>query len=333
MPPLQVLYPRMGASRRRLLCLAFAAVLCSPGAFAQDTTIRVGHFPNITHAQALVARAMERQGNDWFKRYLGAEVKIEWYSYNAGPSAMEAIFADSIDLAYVGPSPALNAYSRSRGEEVRIVAGAVKGGSALVVQPDGGFTKAADFKGKRIATPQFGNTQDVAARAWLAAGGLRVTQTGGDAYVVPTQNPDQLSLFKQKELAAVWTVEPWISRLEMEAGGKVLVNETEAITTILVSSRKALQERAELVKRFVAAHNDLTGWIASHPEEAQSLLRSELNAQTRIQVGADLVARAWGRMKVTTDLKLEEFRSWVADAQNAGFLRGVPDLAGLMATP
>jgi len=114
----------------------------------------------------------------------------------------------------VGPNPALNAYARSRGEEIRVIAGAVNGGSALVVQPDGRLTKPADFRGKRIATPQLGNTQDVSARAWLVSGGLRITQTGGDAQVVPTANPDQLSLFQSKQLDAVWTVEPWVSRLE-----------------------------------------------------------------------------------------------------------------------
>jgi NitT/TauT family transport system substrate-binding protein len=202
----------------------------------------------------------------------------------------------------------------------------VKGGSALVVQPDSGLSKPADFKGKRIATPQFGNTQDVAARAWLASGGLRITQTGGDAQVVPTQNPDQLALFKSRQLDAVWTVEPWISRLEMDAGGKVLVNETDAVTTVLVASRKFLKEQPDLVKRFVAAHNELTKWIAANPEQAQSLLRRELNAETRTDMPAELVAHAWDRMKITTDLTLAEFQSWVADAQKAGFLRGSADL-------
>ena len=330
--PLLKLLSRMIRDHRLLLALAATLGFATP-IYAQGVTLRVGHFPNVTHAQALVARGLEREGHNWFARYLGPDVKIEWYTYNAGPSAMEAIFANSIDLTYVGPSPALNAYFRSKGEEVRVIAGAVKGGSALVVQPDSGLTEPADFKGKRIGTPQFGNTQDVAARVWLSNGGLRITQTGGDAQVVPTQNPDQLALFSRKELDAVWTVEPWISRLEMEAGGKILVNERDAITTILVSSRKFQRDNPELLKRFTTAHNELTRWIASHPEEAQSLLRRELNAQTRAEIKAELIANAWGRMKITTDLKADEFRSWVADAQKVGFLRGAPDLDRLIAAP
>ncbi len=216
---------RLAASILRLI--VWAALSLSPlPAMAEVTTLRVGHFPNITHVQALVAHHFSRKGKGWFEAAARPGVKIEWFVYNAGPSAMEAMFAKSIDLTYVGPNPALNAYVKSRGDEVRIVAGAAEGGSALVVQKDSALATAADFRGKKIATPQLGNTQDVAARAWLTAGGLRITLTGGDAQVMPTANPDQLLLFKQKQVDAVWTVEPWVSRLEMEADGRVLVEDS-----------------------------------------------------------------------------------------------------------
>jgi NitT/TauT family transport system substrate-binding protein len=319
---------------RLLLLSAFAWVAAQAPAFAQQrTTVRVGHFPNITHVQALVARAFERQGRSWFAERLGPGIKIEWYTYNAGPSAMEAIFADSLDLTYVGPNPALNAYARSRGNEARVIAGAVNGGSALVVQGDSTLSKPADFKGKRIATPQFGNTQDVAARAWLVAGGLRITQTGGDAHVVPTSNPDQLSLFQSKQLDGVWTVEPWVSRLESEAGGKVLVEEKEAITTVLVSSAGFLAKNRDLAKRFVTAHRELTEWIGKNPDEAQRLAREELQASFRLDMSPELVARAWSRMVITPDTTREAFQSFVTSAQKVGFLRDTPDLSRLIEAP
>lgn len=239
---------------------------------------------------------------------------------------MEAVFAKSIDLTYVGPNPALNAYARSRGEEVRVVAGAVNGGSALVVQGDSTLAKAADFKGKRIATPQFGNTQDVATRAWLVAGGLRITQTGGDAQVVPTSNPDQLTLFQNKQLDAVWTVEPWVSRLESEAGGKVLVEEKDAITTVLVSSADLLARNRDLAKRFVDAHRELTEWIRQNPEEAQRLAREELKTTFKVDMAPELVARSWARMNITSHVSLDAFQSFLKSAQAVGFLRGTPDL-------
>jgi NitT/TauT family transport system substrate-binding protein len=151
-------------------------------------------FPKL-HIQALVAHGLSRKGQGWFEKHLGSEVTVEWFLYNAGPSAMEAIFADAIDVTYVGPSPAINAYAKARGEDIRIIAGAAEGGAALIVQPDAGLRRPADFEGKRIGTLQLGNTQDVAARAWLSSGGLRITLTGGDAQVIPTAHPDQLSLF------------------------------------------------------------------------------------------------------------------------------------------
>ena len=319
---------------RLLLLSALSLVAAHASTLAQQsTTVRVGHFPNITHVQALVARTFERQGRNWLGERLGPGVKIEWYTYNAGPSAMEAIFANSLDLTYVGPNPALNAYARSRGAEVRVIGGAVNGGSALVVQGDSPLSKPTDFKGKRIATPQFGNTQDVAARAWLVAGGLRVTQTGGDAHVVPTSNPDQLSLFQSKQLDAVWTVEPWVSRLESEAGGKVLVEEKDAITTILVSSAGFLEKNRDLAKRFVAAHRELTDWIQKNPDEAQRMAREELQASFRLDMSPELVARAWSRMVITPDTSREAFQSFVTSAQKVGFLRDTPDLSRLIEAP
>jgi NitT/TauT family transport system substrate-binding protein len=319
----------------RLLLLSALSLLAAhaPALAQQATTIRVGHFPNITHVQALVARAFERQGRNWFADRLGPGVKVEWYAYNAGPSAMEAIFAKSIDLTYVGPNPALNAYARSRGEEVRVIAGAVNGGSALVVQGDSSLSKPADFKGKRIATPQFGNTQDVAARAWLVAGGLRITQTGGDAQVLPTSNPDQLSLFQSRQLDAVWTVEPWVSRLESEAGGKVLVEEKDAITTVLVSRAAFLGQNRDLARRFVAAHRELTEWILKNPDEAQRMARDELQASFRLDMSPELVARAWSRMNITPDTTRDAFQSFVTGAQKVGFLRDTPDLSRMIEAP
>lgn len=316
---------------RVLAVLFLFASICLPNLFAQSgNVIRVGHFSNVTHVQALVAHALSRQGKGWFEERLGAGTKIEWFVYNAGPSAMEAFFANSIDLTYVGPSPALNAFAKSRGEEVRILAGAAAGGAALVVQPDGNLKTAADFRGKKIATPQLGNTQDVSCRAWLAAGGLKITQLGGDAQVLPTQNPDQISLFQQKQVDAVWTVEPWVSRLEMEANGKVLVDETETVTTVLVSSAKFLGGHREVAMKFAEAHRALTDWIQKNPEEAQKLVLAELVEETRGKVAPELIAHAWKRIVLRNEIARASLEKFVANAKAAGFLRDVPDLARLI---
>src|SRR6185503_11468455 len=218
-----------------------------------------------------------------------------------GPSAMEAVFAQSIDLTYVGSGPALNAYTKSNGAEVRLLAGAANGGAALVVQPDQSLKAPADFRGKKIATPQLGNTQDISCRAWLINGGLKITQLGGDAQVLPTQNPDQLQLFQQKQVDAVWTVEPWVSRLERESGGKILIDERDVATTVLVSSVKFLGGRRELAKKFVEAHAALTDWMAKNPEEAQKLARAELLEETKSDMAPDLIAQSWKRIVFTAE--------------------------------
>lgn len=318
-----------------LLALAAALAACGDRAGSADggKVLRVGHFPNVTHAQGLVAHAMTREGKGWFEERLGPGVTIEWFTYNAGPSAMEAVFAGSLDLTYVGPSPALNAFVKAKGAGIRVVAGAARGGAALVVQGDGRIAKPADFKGRRVATPQLGNTQDVACRAWLAAQGFTVTQTGGDVSVIPTQNPDQLALFKKGDLDAVWTVEPWVSRLEREAKGRVLVEEGDTVTTVLVASAKFLQTQPELAKKFVAAHEELTKWVGANPAEAQRLLRAELLAETRADMPQELLAHCWPRLRFDAAIAPGAFDAFVKAAQSAGFLKDAGDLSRLIQAP
>jgi sulfonate transport system substrate-binding protein len=298
-----------------------------------ETKIRVGHFPNITHAQAVVAHALSRQGKGWFEQRLGPGTKIEWFIYNAGPSAMEAIFAKSIDLAYVGPGPALNAYTKSNGQEIRLIAGAANGGAGLVVQPDQNLKAAADFRGKKIATPQLGNTQDISCRAWLTAGGLRITQLGGDAQVIPTQNPDQLGLFKAKKIDGVWTVEPWLTRLEQEASGRVMVEEQDAATTVLVSSVKFLNGQRDLAKKFAQAHAELTDWITKNPEEAQRLIKSELFEETRSDMSPQVVAASWKRILFTAETPRAAVEKFMQNSVSAGFIKKAPDLSKLFEKP
>lgn len=318
---------------KALHLIILALFACLRPTNAADTVLRVGHFPNITHAQALVAHNFSRQGKGWFEERLGPGTKIEWFVYNAGPSAMEAIFAQSIDLTYVGPAPALNAYTKSNGAEVRLIAGAANGGAAFVVQPDQNLKAAADFKGKKIATPQLGNTQDISCRAWLIAGGLKITQLGGDAQVIPTQNPDQLSLFQQKRVDGVWTVEPWVSRLERESGGKILIEEREVATTVLVSSVKFLGANRELAKKFVEAHTALTEWMMKNPDEAQKMIRAELLEQTKSDMSPDLIAQSWKRIVFTPEIPRASVESFMQNSVKTGFIKSAPDLSKLFEKP
>ena len=304
---------------------------------AGKIVIRVGHFPNVTHAQAVIAHGLSRQGKGWFEERLGPDVEVQWFIYNAGPSAMEAMFARSIDMTYVGPNPAINAYVKSGGEEVRIVAGSCSGGAALVVQPDGRIKSPQDFKGKKIATPQLGNTQDVACRAWLMSNGLNITLTGGDAQVVPTSNPDQLTLFMRGDMDAVWTVEPWVSRLVLEAKGEVFLDESSLwtatdgkyVTTHLASSAKFLKDQPVLLKKWIAAHVELTQWINNHPDEAKRILNEEIKAETSKALPAATLDSAWKRLVITWDPVRASLIKSAEDQFRVGFVKEKPDITGI----
>ncbi|MBI4658688.1 MAG: ABC transporter substrate-binding protein [Verrucomicrobia bacterium] len=312
-----------------------ASSLFATAGAAERVVLRVGHFPNVTHAQAIIAHGFSRKGTGWFERRLGSDVEIQWFVYNAGPSAMEAIFTQALDLSYVGPNPAINAHLKARGDEIRIVAGACSGGAALVVQPDGRIKTDLDFKGKKVSTPQFGNTQDIAARSWLQSKGFRVTMTGGDVLVVPTSNPDQLALFQKGAFDAVWTVEPWVTRLILEAKGKVYFEESslwpetrgQYVTTHLVSSVRFVKERPNLLKEWIAAHVELTGWINQNPDDAMRTLNEEIKAETTRPLPPGVLDSAWKRLEITYDPVAASLLKSAEDAHRIGFIRQKPELS------
>jgi NitT/TauT family transport system substrate-binding protein len=301
--------------------------------YAGDITIRVGYFPNVTHVHALVAQNLRRHGRDWFGDIVGEGVKLEWQVYNAGPTALRAMLAGALDLTYAGPYSVLNAYAATHGENVRIVAGAVDGGSALVVQPSSKLAKPSDFRGKRIATPEFENTQDVAARAWLAAGDVKIGPSDREVTLVPTRNADQLALFQLLQVDAVWTIEPWVSRLELIADGKILVEETDAITTVLASSVPFLKSQPDLALRFVTAHRQLTDWIGRNPVAAQKMVTEELLIRFKSQMSKVVLEHAWPRILVTNGVSLAALQSFVSRAKSAGYFQPTPDLSRLIEMP
>jgi NitT/TauT family transport system substrate-binding protein len=313
-----------------LLALTSAVVLYHTASAEDKTVLRFGHFPNITHAQGVVGHALTRQGKGWFEQRLGPKIEIQWFTYNAGPSAMEAMFAGSLDLTYVGQGPALNAHFKSNGQEVRVIGGAANGGAALVVKEDLPIKTAADFRGKKIATPQLGNTQDISCRAWLKGQGFKITQTGGDVIVLPTANPDQLPLFLNGGVDAVWTVEPWVTRLQRDAKARVFLEDKDVITTWLVSSAKFLSGHRDLAKKVADANSELTEWMQNNAAEAQKLLISELKEETKADFSPDAVAQAWQRIKFTTEVPPDLITKAIQDGKDAGFLKGSTDTSKLI---
>lgn len=282
----------------RFLLFALLAAPCLAAAESPERIVlRVGFFPNLTHTPALAARQLEREGKDFHRSNLPGGVQLEWRAFNAGPSAMEALIAGAVDVTYVGASPVINAHVRTKGRAIRVLAPVARGGNALVVRPGSTLRSPADFRGRRVATPQLGNTQDVEARVWLRSGGLHITIAGGDAQVLPAQNPELISLFKRGDVDAAWTVEPWVTRLVSDFGGVVLAEHPESLTTVLVTSRKALDAKGEGIRSFVRSHYLLRDRLAADPAMRERLAREGLGAETRSAApSAELITTALRRI-------------------------------------
>src|SRR5712691_1400817 len=325
-------------SKRRMMRTSFgamAAILsiaaCALHAQQKPTVLRVGYFPNLTHAQALVGRA-----NGQFEKALGTGVQVEWKAFNAGPSAIEALFANAIDLTYVGPNPTVAGYFRSQGEAVRVIAGAASGGASLVVRKNAGIQNASDFHGKKIATPQLGNTQDVALRSWMRANGLKAREKGGDVQVIPISNPDQLTLFLKGQLDAAWAPEPWAARLVHEGGGRIFLDERdlwpnrEFVAAEIIVSTAFLKNHPDLVKKFLRTHVELTEWITQNPTQAKQVLNQQLQKETGKPLPPDELDDAFARFEVTYDPIRSALLKSSQQAFEQGFLgRRPPDISGL----
>jgi NitT/TauT family transport system substrate-binding protein len=314
------------------LLVALVIAACSGGAPTgpPPTAMRVGYFPNLTHSQALVGLA---RGD--FQKALGDQVDLKTTTFNAGPSVIEAIFAGELDLSYIGPNPAINGYVRSNGEALRIVAGATSGGASLIVRPEAGIKTAADLAGKKIASPQLGNTQDVALRAYLAEHGLETVENGGDVQIVPTANPQILDLFRLGSIDAAWVPEPWASRLIVEGKGELFLDERDLwpngdfTTAVVIVSAPFLEQHPELVKAWLEAHVDATQWIAANPDEAKQLVNEEIGKITSQPLPAEVLDSAWGRMRITYDPISSSLVKSAQSAYEAGFLEAEPDLTGI----
>ena len=313
-----------------------AAVPTSTGANSSSTankagtTVRLGYFPNITHSQALIGVA---RGD--FQKSLGAGVTLDAKQFNAGPSVIEALFANQLDIAYIGPNPAINGYIKSNGEALRIIAGATSAGAALVVRPQANIAKPEDFAGKKLATPQLGNTQDVALRAYLADHGLKTKDKGGTVEIVPTDNPQILDLFKQGQIDGAWVPEPWASRLIVDGGGKLFLDERdlwpngEFVTANIIVSAAFLKAHPNLVKAFLQAHVEITLWEQQNPDQAEQLVNDQIKALTGKALPKEVIDGAWGRLHVTYDPVSSSLVKSAESAYKAGFLKSNPDLSGI----
>jgi NitT/TauT family transport system substrate-binding protein len=296
--------------------------------------LKLGYFSNVTHGPALVGVSKGIIAKD-----LG-DTKLSTQIFNAGPAAIEALNAGAIDATYIGPNPAINSYVKSNGESVSIIAGAAAGGAQLVVKPE--INSAADLKGKVLASPQLGGTQDVALRARLGHQGYKTNPDGsGDVNINPTENAQTLKLFQDGKLDGAWLPEPWASRLVLEAGAKVLVDEKdlwdkgEFTTTILIVNKKFAAEHPETVKALLKGHVESVNWLNSAtPEEKASTINAVLKDTAGKPLPANVIDRALKNITFTTDPLAGTYKKLLQDGVDAGttkaaHINGIFDLRAL----
>ncbi len=325
---------RQPLSRRGALRIGGLSLLglaaCRGAGF--NTALRLGNFPNLTHATALVAA---QQGG--FEKAL-APTPIELLSFNAGPAAVEALLSGALDVAYLGPNPTINAFVKSRGQGLRVIAGATSGGASLVVRSD--IKEAGQLRGKSVASPQLGGTQDVALRAWLAEHKLATDAFGGgDVSIVPQENAQTLEAFRSGTIAAAWVPEPWATRLVLEGGGVVLVDERTLwpegrfVSAHVVASAAALANRRADVLKVLKVHIEATAWIAANAAAAQAAVIDRVEVLTGKRLSAEVIAAAWDKLEFTTDTLSSTLLKSADAAASVGLLKldGV-DLQGLWDT-
>ena len=295
----------------------------------QSKTLRIGYFPNINHAQAVIGF-----GRGDFQNALGDNVQVTTQIFNAGPSAMEALFANQIDVAYIGPNPAINGYVQSNGEALRIISGAASGGAVFVVRNDSGINSPQDLANKKFATPELGNTQDIALRNYLLDNGLNTIEKGGNVEVLTVKNPDILTLFLTKQIDGAWVPEPWGETLVKEGGGRIFVDERDLwppegkfVTAHIIARPDYLQNNPDVIKKLLEAHIDVTNWINSDKMAAIKAFNVELQKLTQKTIAADVLNASLSRISFTHDpIRLSLFQD-ASDAYNLGFLPENPDVS------
>jgi NitT/TauT family transport system substrate-binding protein len=292
--------------------------------------IRIGYFANITHSQALVGLA-----NGTFQKNLGKDIEIKKEVFKAGPDEIGALFSGALDIGYIGPSPAVNGYIRSQGQALKIIAGASSGGAVLAVKKNRNIYSIKDLGDKKVATPQLGNTQDVALRHNLQINGLKATDKNGTVEVIPTENATILTLFQKNELDAAWVPEPWGAILKKEAGAKILINEEDLwpqgkfSTACVIVNNDFLKDNPDLVKKFLKAHIETTDWINANPLQAQTIANMELKKLTTKNLTKSVLKDAFSRLTITNDPVKSSIITSAGWAYELGFIKEKPNLNGI----
>jgi NitT/TauT family transport system substrate-binding protein len=298
---------------------------------SNENKIRIAYFPNIGHAIPIVG--ME---NGFFQNSLGDQITIETRVFDSGPQAIESLFGNSIDLAYVGPGPAINGFLNSENHNVKILAGAASGGASFIVHPDSEINFASDFAGKKIAAPQIGNTQDVSLRHYLSENGLRTAEKGGSVIVYNIPNPDIYTLFVKGDIDGAWIPEPWATILVTELNGKRLFHEEdlwpnqEFASVLLIANADFVEKNPESIIDLLKSHHETATWINQNPIETRIIFNNFLNSHLGQPLSDDIVDIALSNIVITADPLPDSVYSFAEKANALGYLgRNGYDLSGI----
>ena len=286
-----------------------------------DDILRIAYFANIGHAIPIIG--ME---GGFFQDSLGDKTRIQTRVFDSGPQAIESLFAGSVDLAYVGPGPAINGFLNSQDNNIRILAGAASGGASFVVHPDSQIGDASDFAGKKIAAPQIGNTQDVSLRSYLSENGLRPAEKGGSVIVYNIANPDIYTLFAKGDIDGAWVSEPWATILEVQLNATRLFHEEqlwadkEFASVLLIANIDFVKENPELVAALLNSHQKTADWINQNPVETRILFNDFLNSHLGQPLPDDIVDTALSNITITADPLADSVYLFAKKADALGYL-------------
>ena len=297
-------------------------------------TLRLGFFPNVTHAQALfgIATDIYRQS---LRQTLGVDFALQPRAFNAGPTAIQALLANQVDLVFVGPSPTLSGLSAAGPDELRVIAGAASGGASFVIQPSMSLATDADFGGKKFATPQLGNTQDIALKHYLLTRGHQTRDRGGDVDVINAPNADILTLFQLGQIDGAWVPEPWATRLIVEASARLFLDERSVwsngqfVTTHLVTTKRYLDGHRDILKTFLGAYVNVTLRLQRATPSDLITVNGQITNVTGIHLSQDTVDRAFLNLNVTYDPIGSSLVAYLTWAKDLGFIQPGTDASSL----
>lgn len=296
-----------------------------------DSDLRIGFFSNITHSQALYGK---NQGI--FQKEI-PDKNIQWKQFSAGSAEMEALLAGEIDIAYIGPGPSINGYARSNGE-LQVISGASHAGAILLSRKDLKINNISELDGKKIAIPQYGNTQDLALRALLKENNLKDSSKGGTVEIYQAENSDIKTLLDNSQIDLALVPEPWGARLVKEVNANVVLDYNEVWregkypTAIVVARKEFLEKHPEIVEKFIKTHISITNYINENKESAKEIINNELEVLTKKPLPKDVLDNAFKRLVITTDPEKKAIEEMVDLSVKAGFLRDKPDLKDLFKT-